>query len=817
MKLRLTPELSREIRGQYDKYMGDYPAKRAEVEAFCRSLSETEGDCLRFLYGHMPVSDIVSFSVETIFHYVAASLAMYEKLDYARKVPQELFLSYVLSVRVNNEYLDDSRKILFDMLLPRVRGKGMAQAALEVNYWCYEKATYIPSDARTLGPLGMMKAAKGRCGEESTLTVSALRAVGIPARQCYSPRWAHCDDNHAWVELWVDGAWHYMGACEPEPVLDKGWFTAAASKAMLVHSKAYSHFLPGEDVAAETPIYSLIHSTPVYGACRQVTVQVLEGGKPKQGVDVHFQLVNYSELYTIYQATTDEEGKVRFTGGMGDVYIFAADHGKMAGGKLDLRKGDKLVLDLDAGIGEEETMDFEMVSPKETVGGQGQEADWAAHSQRFRACGEIRETYEKTFSREGFLGKAKGNQGEIRSFLEDPRFAEADKIQLLSTLRDKDFLDISASTLVHYLKNTLPYKGEFPEDIYTSCLLAPRIADEMILPLRGKIGAFLSLQKLEDGQAVWEYLCAHIRLMPSYGTDNFTADAYGMLRYGMGPASSFPVLFVAVCRSLGIPARLNPVTLEPEYVVIKGENAEFIGVSHKENQETASLTLRNESGRPLNYSFQFSLGLWKDGAYQTLHYFGFELKERVTWALPRGHYRLLTAARQIDGSVSARATYFQLNGDREIPVTLCEDRTKEKLKSAEIPDVLLYENVSIKKSMGDGKSLVIFPDPGMEPTEHLLQELLECREEYNRLGYKILLILDKPSGNPTLLRVLKELHNAAVYHLEDPDYLRQLHVLMGVGDERLPFAMAVDAQKKGLFAFANYNIRTAQTILNILK
>jgi len=51
-------------------------------------------------------------------------------------------------------------------------------------------------------PLATIRTAYGRCGEESVLTVAALRAVGIPARQCYTPLWAHCDDNHAWVEAW---------------------------------------------------------------------------------------------------------------------------------------------------------------------------------------------------------------------------------------------------------------------------------------------------------------------------------------------------------------------------------------------------------------------------------------------------------------------------------------------------------------------------------------------------------------------------------------------------------------------------------------
>ena len=56
----------------------------------------------------------------------------------------------------------------------------------------------------------------GNGGEESTFTVSALRTIGIPARQVYTPRWAHTDDNHAWVEAWVDGKWYFLGAC-PEP------------------------------------------------------------------------------------------------------------------------------------------------------------------------------------------------------------------------------------------------------------------------------------------------------------------------------------------------------------------------------------------------------------------------------------------------------------------------------------------------------------------------------------------------------------------------------------------------------------------------
>ena len=82
----------------------------------------------------------------------------------------------------------------------------MYDAILEINHWCHEKAT---SSLLIPGRLhhDRCRTALGRCGEESALLVAALRSMCIPARQCYTPRWAHTDSNHAWVEAWADGRW----------------------------------------------------------------------------------------------------------------------------------------------------------------------------------------------------------------------------------------------------------------------------------------------------------------------------------------------------------------------------------------------------------------------------------------------------------------------------------------------------------------------------------------------------------------------------------------------------------------------------------
>ena len=75
----------------------------------------------------------------------------------------------------------------YGMLKERVQNLPLEQAALEVNYWCQENATYQSADDRTSSAMTVYRSGSGRCGEESTFAVTALRSVGIPARQVYAP------------------------------------------------------------------------------------------------------------------------------------------------------------------------------------------------------------------------------------------------------------------------------------------------------------------------------------------------------------------------------------------------------------------------------------------------------------------------------------------------------------------------------------------------------------------------------------------------------------------------------------------------------
>ena len=257
----------------------DFNAKKAALPhgnlftIFDQSLTDNEKQALTFLYAYMPIGDITDYDGQFYLDNVRSSFRTQKEMPWGDSIPEEIFRHFVMPIRVNNENLDESRMVFYEELKDRVKHLSLYDAVLEVNHWCHEKVIYTPSDARTSSPLASVKTAYGRCGEESTFTVAALRAVGIPARQVYTPRWAHTDDNHAWVEAWVSGKWFFLGACEPEPVLNLGWFNGPAYRGMLMHTKVFGKYKGPEEIMDVTDNYTEINVIDNYAPTAKATRQ----------------------------------------------------------------------------------------------------------------------------------------------------------------------------------------------------------------------------------------------------------------------------------------------------------------------------------------------------------------------------------------------------------------------------------------------------------------------------------------------------------------------------------------------------------------
>lgn len=314
---------------------------------------EDEKEALRFLYAYMPVADVTDYPTAFFLQNVRTSFQARQEMSWGKEVPELLFRHFVLPIRVNNENLDDSRQVFYQELKERVKGMGMKDAILEVNHWCHERVTYQPSDARTSAPLATIRSAYGRCGEESTFTVAALRAIGIPARQVYTPRWAHTDDNHAWVEAWADGKWYFLGACEPEAVLNLAWFNAPASRAMLMHTKAFGDYNGPEEVMLRTSNYTEINLIDNYGSSARIDFSIVdEAGKPVDGARVDFKIYNYAEYCSVVTKYTASDGKTFLSAGKGDMMVWASKDGKYGFAKASFGKDKEIVVKLNHMVGE---------------------------------------------------------------------------------------------------------------------------------------------------------------------------------------------------------------------------------------------------------------------------------------------------------------------------------------------------------------------------------------------------------------------------------------------------------------------------------
>ena len=796
MTFPISPAEHTAIVRQYEINMVRYPILHSEVDGFLQNLEQPQRLCLQYLYGHMAAADLLSTSVEVLHGYVQATLQACRQIDYVKTIPADIFFPYVLYHRVNSEHLDASRSLLLSRLLPYVQGKTMEQAALAVNYWCYAHATYTPADDRTLGVLGVLNRTLGRCGEESVLAVAALRSVGIPARQCYCPRWSHCDDNHAWVEVWIDGHWRYLGACEPEPVLDRGWFTAAASRAMLVDSKCWS----GED------LYEAVNCTHRYTRTRVLTAQVMDQGLPVAGAKVRFQIVNYSQLYTLSQAETDENGCARFETGPGDLFVYAKYGQKVALEKVDLRQTDAVTLTLQDSFPPQLAAD--LVPPADSSGAVPYSDD-PQHHAILRRCEAHLAARRATFAQwDGYLRHAAGNAPQVQAFLEDPRFPLTQKQELLATLRPKDFVDITCQTLADALETANAVRGQYPADIFRDSILAPRIADEMLLPQRKAIRSLFP-DGFADPRQILGWMQETMQRLPDDGICNYYPSAYCCLRYRQVPGYAFDMVFVALCRAFCFPARLDVHTGHAQWL----DGGYWRSIQPV--QEPVQLRLQLPQDSRLNDAEHITLSKWDGSDFVPLPYPELTVENGHRFCLQPGFYRVTVTTRQIDGTASVALWHLPLTEDTTLAITPPSDQTAQRL--LQIPLSLPDGPLQNLLQTDSRPLLLVFADPGKEPTEHLLREMLERQADYRTLSCRILLLVSTPQAltHPTVQLVKAAIGSAEFVCLQDSEALAYLHKAMQVGDLRLPFVICTDHQGNGVYADANYRIRLAQTLLEV--
>jgi len=548
-----------------------------------------EAEAARWILAWLPLSDCAALDLPLLREHVEVAAAAYRESPWREQIPRALWLRFVVPHRVAQEPAQPWRAVFARALAPRIAGApSMEAAALAVNRWCREQATYTPSSGRDLAPLSTIARGLGRCEEETILTVCALRAAGLPARSCATPYWTFTDSNHSWVEVWTDGAWHYLGGCEPERCLDRAWFTGAARRAGFVRSAAYGEFDP-----APEPLYrreqgvTLINSTPVYGTpilLRAALDPALALPAPRE---LTVNVLNFGSLRPL--AKVPDGGEIAI--GPGEYALSAGDDstlylrvvGGSGGERLAVTLGTADRYDLDAAPGfwlrypEAEAppaRDLDLVSAAEDAalarGIAARDADRAklreaSPSERAR-LDSLPAVQAKRFA--AVLDETPLTRASLLFALLDAAgdsLAREDLLALLEAMDDKDLIEQQDETAIaaelalgQAQRGRLAAAGlAIPDSVYRSAALPNRIDREPGGAWRARLPL---LPLAADPQASLAVLLAAFRarvaLEPAsyHGSPLDPAQCWAL---GLGTEDDLAICLVGLLRRNGWPARLR--------------------------------------------------------------------------------------------------------------------------------------------------------------------------------------------------------------------------------------------------------------------
>ncbi len=821
------------------------------------NLTADEQEALKFLYAYMPLADVTDYPTSFFADNVRMSFKARKEMPWGKNVPELLFRHFVVPIRVNNEALDNARSVFYNELKDRIKGMSMMDAIIEVNHWCHEKVTYQPSDARTSAPLATLKTATGRCGEESTFAVAALRAVGIPARQVYTPRWAHTDDNHAWVEAWADGKWYFLGACEPEPVLNLGWFNAPASRAMLMHTRAFGDYNGPEEVMLRTSNFTEINLTSNYAPVAPIDFYVKDSeGKPVENARVEFKIYNYAEFFTAVTKYTDANGHTSLSAGIGDLVVWASKDGKYTYQKVSFGKEKETILTLPEGaptssVGALETSAppkctyLDIVPPKEDPQLPYVSDEMHKENQRrFALEDSIRKAYTATFptmeeakriNERGaeYIFKSRGNKQTIVDFIKRHSDNEDRVMGILATLSDKDLRDITTEIL---------------EDSYnaTTDQLSPRVEDELItIPFKQYFEKAFSKKAADafraDPMKLVEWIKKNIRLNPDKKALRIAQTPVGVMKSKITDERSRDIFFVDVARSLGIEAQKDAVTGKIQYK----KNGEWQDVKFDNTAEKTStaaalgtIVLAYEPTKLLDnpkYYSHFTISRIENGTAQLLNFDEgqADMGNGTTWSntfkngykLDAGTYMLTTGTRLANGSVLASNRIFEIKKGQTttLPLEIRQNTNEVSVIGSFNSESLVTKDgkeVSLLSQTGRGYYVVGILGVGQEPTNHALHDIEKMKEAFEAWDRPVVLLFESEADAAKFNHdEFPGLPSTVQFALDKDGSVRKqiAREMKLMNEKQMPMFIIADTFNRVVFVSQGYTIGLGEQMQGVFK
>ena len=622
---------------------------------------------------------------------------------------------------------------------------------------------------------------------------------------------------------------------------------------MLIQSKVFATTVENELITRQTDSATEVNTLDRYASTKEITIYVVdEENKPVENAKVRFEVINYSEYSALTELVTDANGQVKYTTGFGDLVVYVHKDGIATFDQIDVRLADSLTITLKdrartSGTVESVTLvPPKGASPDENAVTEEMKAlhdERHGHARRTRNAfveifflGEKANEWAKDFApfEEGVarhLEAARGNYEEIQAFFKDEETKDLleYKVKMLDTMNKKDMSDTSCETLKAHLEHAMQFKDGFEEEIFVKGILAPRIATEKITPYRAQLEAmFDEASKAayrNNPRSLYDYVDDTIVTASSMQNVYLCAHPVGVMKLIWGHVSAKKILFVALCRTFGIPARLNKENGNMSYYK-DGNWVEIeVGAVQEEVIKNSNLTLHGQGDTVWEYMKNYTVGRYVNGVYHTLYLGTGQWQDgKVTYPVEAGQYRIVTVNREASGTVHANLYYMDIkeNEDVTVEVALAEINAAHQKETAVNETTFRDTNgevCELSKVIGESNNIVAFLDAGAEPTEHLLNEMIEAKEQYLELKPNVILVVkeEKDLNNPTLVKTLEAVPFIKVFVGYEKEELSYLYEGFEILDKKLPLAYVMNKPMIASMAIAGYNVGIGTMLLKYLE
>jgi hypothetical protein len=428
--------------------------------------------------------------------------------------------------------------------------------------------------------------------------------------------------------------------------------------------------------------------------------------------------------------------------------------------------------------------------------------------------------------------KSRGNYNDIMTFYDKAVIdGEGDiAIHILTQLSEKDLRDVPAQVLIDHLTKRNDYKAVFCgiSDYYNNYVLSPRIGYEMISPWRSLLPEFFTKKQIKQFRKkpikLAKWFQENIEMDKEnnyYRTPLFPEST---LKLKKADYYSRNIAFVATCRSIGVPAKLDQATNKAQYFNGQWNNAfpeKEMPISIKQG-----ILILKSSAKNLKYYTHFTLAVLKDGRFISLDY---ENDDRLnhfpcTLNLDPGTYRLMTGNRQEDGTVLTRWSFFDVKADETTTeyVVLNEQRNPgksyfkiygqyETLKQ----DEKMYSPLGLATENG---LVLVLLDPRTEPAKHFLSELEQFNAEFAELNVPLALVLPKALENDMIITSDWKLPIDIKWLFDsNGDLEKELNAIMAEDGFDLPLVLYLDQKGMVHYLSKGYAVNTVQLLMKSIR